>query len=213
MGRRNEHTREEIRKMAIKAGRAIIERKGFTGLSARKVSKSIGYTVGTLYNVFENFTDLVCHINSETLDDLRTSMESTLEPGMGGTQAIRSLADSYVEFARANTNLWGALFEFQHPVNFEMPVWYTEKVKSIFDLPVKYLAPLFGGDMERAEYESRIIWGGVHGICILGLTRRLGRDSGDLIKSKVGSLIENYMYGLIREGMQRTAPERAVRDT
>ena len=44
--------------------------------------------------------------------------------------------------------------------------------------------------------EARIIWGGVHGICLLGLTHRLSHDSDEILKTKVRSLIENYMKGL-----------------
>lgn len=205
MGRRNEHSREQIKAMAISAGRELIESKGFSGLSARKVAREIGYTVGTLYNVFDNFTDLICHINAETLDNLRTYLEESLKPGQSGIDALEQLGNSYVEFARQNINLWSALFEFQHPVNDKLPEWYSEKVQTIFELPVRFLAPMFNGDkgmakfngeMSRAEYEARIIWGGVHGICLLGLTRRLGHDSEEILKSKVNSLIDNYMKGL-----------------
>jgi len=77
-----------------------------------------------------------------------------------------------------------------------MPEWYVEKVNSVFSLPVKALIPLFQGDIERAKNEARIIWGGVHGICLLGLTQRLSYDSDEILKTKVRSLIENYMRGL-----------------
>jgi AcrR family transcriptional regulator len=70
MGRRNDHTRKDIKEMAVKAGLDIIEENGFSGLSTRKVASKIGYSVGTLYNVFENFDDLVFHINALTLKDL-----------------------------------------------------------------------------------------------------------------------------------------------
>ena len=69
MGRRNDHSRENIKQMAIQAGRDFIVDKGFSELSARKVAKEIGYTVETLYNVFDNFTDLICHINNDTDDE------------------------------------------------------------------------------------------------------------------------------------------------
>lgn len=204
MGRRNEHSRQQIKELAISAGREIIESKGFSGLSARKVAGKIGYTVGTLYNVFENFTDLICHVNSETLDNLRAHLEESLKPGQTGTDALKQLGNSYVDFARDNINLWSALFEFQHPKNYKIPEWYAEKVQTIFELPVKYLIPTFNGDIERAKYEARIIWGGVHGICLLGLTRRLGFDSEVILKSKVNSLIDNYMRGLYQAPGKRS---------
>jgi len=196
MGRRNEHSHDKIKQMAIDAGRNILESKGFSGLSARKVGSEIGYTAGTLYNVFDNFTDLICHINSKTLDDLKTYVEASLKPGQSGVEALKQLGESYVEFARVNNNLWRALFEFPHPEDYQLPKWYTDKVESAFELPVRIIAPIFNGDVNRAEYETKVIWGGVHGICLLGMSRRLGQDSDEMLKSKVNSLITNYMRGL-----------------
>lgn len=196
MGRRNEHSHDKIKQMAIDAGRNILETKGFSGLSARNVAGEIGYTAGTLYNVFDNFTDLICHINSKTLDDLKAYLEASLKPGQSGVDAILQLGQSYIEFARDNTNLWRSLFEFQHPDNYQIPKWYSDKVDSAFELPVRIIAPMFDGDMDRAIYEARVIWGGVHGICLLGMSRRLGQDSEELLKSKVSALITNYVRGL-----------------
>ena len=196
MGRRNEHSREQIKEMAIEAGKKIIVEEGFSKLGARKIARAIGYTVGTLYNVFDNYLDIVLHINAETLDDIKKHLEKSLVSGEEGVKAITTIGLSYVEYARENTNLWRALFDFQHPEDTDMPEWYVEKVNSVFSLPVKALIPLFNGDTERAKNEARIIWGGVHGICILGLTRRLSHDSEEILKTKVRSLIENYIRGL-----------------
>ncbi len=196
MGRRNDHPREEIKKMAIEAGKKILVEEGFSKLGARKIARAIGYTVGTLYNVFDNYLDIVLHINAETLDDIKNHLENSIVPGQEGTVALTTIGLSYVEYARENKNLWSALYDFQHPEDTDMPEWYVEKVNSVFSLPVKALIPLFNGDIERAKNEARILWGGVHGICVLGLTRRLSHDSEELLKTKVRSLIENYLRGL-----------------
>ncbi len=196
MGRRNEHSRKQIKEMAIEAGKKIIVEEGFPNLGARKIARAIGYTVGTLYNVFDNYLDIVLHINTETLDNIKNHLEKSLVPGEEGVKAITTIGLTYVGYARENTNLWSALFDFKHPENTDMPEWYVEKVNSVFSLPVKALVPLFQGDIERAKNEARIIWGGVHGICLLGLTQRLSYDSDEILKTKVRSLIENYMRGL-----------------
>lgn len=196
MGRRNEHTREQIKQMAIEAGKKILVEEGFSKLGARKIARAIGYTVGTLYNVFDNYLDIVLHINAGTLEDIKNHLEKSLVPGQESTKAITTIGLTYLEYARENTNLWSALYDFQHPEDTDMPEWYIEKVNSVFSLPVKALIPLFQGDIERAKNEARIIWGGVHGICLLGLTQRLGREDDELLKTKVTSLIENYMRGL-----------------
>ena len=187
MGRRNEHSRDEIKEMAIEAGKKIIVEEGFSNLGARKIARAIGYTVGTLYNVFDNYLDIVLNINAETLDDIKNHLDKSLVPRKEGTEALTAIGLSYVEYARENTNLWRALFDFQHPEDTDMPEWYVERVNSLFSLPVKALIPFFNGDTERAMNEARIIWGGVHGICLLSLTHRLSHDSEELLKTKVRS--------------------------
>ena len=196
MGRRNEHSRKQIKEMAIEAGKKIIVEEGFSNLGARKIARAIGYTVGTLYNVFGNYLDIVLNINAETLDDIKNHLERSLAPEESGVKAITTIGLSYVDYARENTNLWNALFNFHHPEDTNMPEWYVERVNSLFSIPIKALVPLFNGDAERAMDEARIIWGGVHGICLLGLTHRLSHDSEELLKTKTRSLIENYIRGL-----------------
>ncbi len=200
MGRRNEHPREQIRSMAIEAGKNIIVQEGYTSLSARKVARAIGYTVGTLYNVFDNYLDIVLHINAETLDEIKCRVENNLGSKQGIEQIV-SIGLSYVDYAKENTNQWSALFEYQNPGSEKLPDWYTEKIESMFALPVKSLAPLFNGDVKRAKLEARIIWGGVHGICMLGLTHRLSHGNDELLQQKVRSLIENYLYGATTTGL------------
>ena len=66
MGRRSDHSREEIRQMALQAAESIVTEGGYKALSARKVASEIGYTVGTLYLVFENLDELVLYVNGRT---------------------------------------------------------------------------------------------------------------------------------------------------
>jgi AcrR family transcriptional regulator len=195
MGRRNDHTRKDIKEMAIKAGLEIIEEKGFSGLSTRKVASKIGYSVGTLYNVFENLDDLVFHINAITLNDLYYYFEENLNSEQG-VEAIKKIGASYIDYSIESSNKWSALFEYQRPPESEVPDWYLEKLNKLFTLPERYLIPMFGGDEETAKKVSKILWGGVHGICSLGRTHRLGGDDAELLKAMAHSLIENYLTGL-----------------
>ena len=65
MGRRNDHSREEIRQMALDAGTELLQQHGVAAVSARKVASRINYTVGTLYLVFENL-EIVEFVKRET---------------------------------------------------------------------------------------------------------------------------------------------------
>ena len=67
MARRSDHTREELTELAIDAALALIEADGFAQFSARQVAAKIGYTVGTLYNVFGSYDSLLLHVQSQAL--------------------------------------------------------------------------------------------------------------------------------------------------
>lgn len=74
MARRSDHSREEIRAMALAAAQQIVTEQGFAALNARKIASAIGYTVGTLYLVFKNLDDLFLQLNARTLDDLHAAL-------------------------------------------------------------------------------------------------------------------------------------------
>jgi len=198
MGRRNDHTRKDIKQMAISAGLELIEERGFSGLSTRKVASKIGYSVGTLYNVFENLDDLVFHINAIILKELYYYVEEKLD-SEEGVEAIKKIGASYIDYSIESSNKFNALFEYQRPPESEVPDWYLEKLNKLLNIPEKYLVRMFGGDVETAKKVSRILWGGVHGICSLGRTHRLGGDNPELLKAMAYSLIENYLKGITQD--------------
>ncbi len=196
MARRSDHTRDEIKEMALEAGNKAIVEEGFQDFSIRKVAKKIGYTVGTLYNVFENYNDLLFHINAITLDKITDLVKSNLSEDMDDLEALKSIGSTYLEYAISNRNRWIALVEYQRPERVEIPEWYQKKVDDAFAISIKYILPFVDNNLEKAVDVSRILWGGVHGICILGLSGRIGNLSNEKLRYKVDNLIENYIFGL-----------------
>jgi len=196
MARRNDHSRDKIKEMAIDAGIKAIEEEGFHDFSIRKVAKGIGYSVGTLYNVFKNYNDLLFYINANTLDNITELVRCNLTDEMSDLVALKSIGDCYLDYAVNNHNRWIALVEYKRPDKNEIPDWYQSKVDDSFAISIKYILPFVNNDTEEAVTVSRILWGSVHGICILGLTGRIGNLSHEQIKSKVDNLIENYLEGL-----------------
>lgn len=73
MGRRNEHSREQQRDMAIAAAERLIVCEGTSGFSMRKVAQDIGYTVGQLYLLFRNQDDLFLALNERTADAIHSA--------------------------------------------------------------------------------------------------------------------------------------------
>lgn len=197
MARRSEHSKEQIREMALAAAEDIAETDGLAGLSARKIAKQIGYTVGTLYLVFRNLDDLVLHVNARTLDALHEKMLAALQKCRLPRTCVVALGRAYVEFATENPKRWNMVFEHQLAEGEVVPDWYAKKVNKMFQLVRSQLSPLLENHSEKKiDMVSTTIWCGVHGICSLAVTGKLDISDAEPIHILTDSLINNYLAGL-----------------
>ncbi|HEB57619.1 MAG TPA: TetR/AcrR family transcriptional regulator [Gammaproteobacteria bacterium] len=196
MARRNEHSREELREMALAAAEAILEEQGLDGLSTRKVAARMGYTVGTLYLVFRNLDGLILEVNGRTLAALQQTLESSLAATTDRplAQRLKALARAYHDFALCHPARWALLYEHRSP-DAAVPPWLSEAVHGLFALLEDLLQPLTGADPATA-LAARTLWGSVHGICVLAVTDKLDVAGPLEVDAAFASLIDNYLTGL-----------------
>ena len=198
MGRRNEHTREELREISLLAAERLVAAHGLAGLSTRKVVACIGYTVGSLYMVFRNLDDLIVQMNERTLDTLYGKLATAVAGRPSPATAIRALAQAYLSFALVETNRWLALYEHRLPEGQTVTDSFTEKVARMFELVQHHLALLCphrsAADVALA---ARALWSGIHGICMLSLDRKLESVGGRSMQEVAGSLLDNYLAGFV----------------
>lgn len=206
MGRRNAHTREELREIALQAAEQLVAAHGLAGLSTRKVVARIGYTVGSLYLVFRNLDDLIAQMNERTLDVLRERLQIAAA-GRPPAAALRALAQAYITFALAETHRWLALYQHRMPEGQSVPESFAAKVAQMFELVQRELA-LLGPQRPPADsaLAARALWSGVHGICILGLDRKLEAVGGRSIQEVTDSLLDHYLAGFIQSISDSTPP-------
>ena len=194
MGRRSDHSREELYAMALEAAREIAEEEGLRGLTTRRIARDIGYTVGTLYNVFENLDDLIVHLNGTTLDALyEACSEARLDDEPEA--AVRALAESYIRFIREHPKRWGIVFEHHLPDGTELPEWHHEKIQRLLGLLERALAPFFPpGQKAENHHSARVLWSSLYGICSLESGDKLAKNVS--VEAMTDSLISNYLAGL-----------------
>lgn len=201
MARRSDHSREELREMTLAAAEQIVVEQGYAGLSARKVASAIGYTVGTLYLVFENLDDLILHVNARTLDRLHARMSASQSQCNDAVDCLLQLGQVYIRFADEDPHRFALVFAHRSSEDRGIPAWYQEKITRMFALVEEALEPLARQrTREEITQASRALWGGVHGICILALTDNLGIAGVDSVQDLAQSLISNYLKGFISNG-------------
>jgi AcrR family transcriptional regulator len=201
MGRRNEHTREELREIALRAAEHLVAESGLAGLSTRKVVGRIGYTVGSLYMVFRNLDDLIAQMNERTLESLQARLMAAIADRPPPAVAIRTLAQAYIAFALTETHRWLAVYQHRMPEGQPLPESFTDKVARMFELAQQQLALLCPRrSPEDIALAARALWGGVHGICILGVDQKLEMAGGRPIQDVTASLLDNYLTGFVDRG-------------
>lgn len=169
MGRRSDHTRPELEELILNAGHALMAEQGFARFSAREVAKRVGYSVGTLYNVFGSADALVLAINTRTFahwaDHLRVALDRA------GDDRIRALVEGYFAFASENTNLWMAIYDHRLPSGMAMPESDSTTRGVLTGIVTAEIAAHLGCvDDHRAAPLARSLIATVHGHCTFALT-------------------------------------------
>jgi AcrR family transcriptional regulator len=200
MARRSDHTREELTELAIDAAVELIEKDGFAQFSARKVAAKIGYTVGTIYNVFGSYDALLFHVHARTLDHWYEFLQARLKRAK--SDPLRVLARGYVEYARTHYNRWLALFEHHRDKSSPVPDWYQARIKRFFAMLEDTIPSAAGRKTKR---DAQVLWAGIHGISMLSLTGRLDLVGAEPTDTLVNTLIDNYLDGFETERLQRSA--------
>lgn len=198
MARRKDHTREELRAMALHSTAELIAADGLGELSIRKIAGKMGYTSGTLYQLFPNLDALVFEVNTETLKRLLEQARQQ-DFGRSARHSLKGLAQTYLEFASEHRNQMSAVFEHHSGRRGEAPDSYAAIVIDLVTLSAMAIAHLVP-DVSRREIEGRVLWSALYGLVTLELAENQSviYDTSELIET----LVETYVSGLeVRYGV------------
>ncbi len=195
MARRSDHSREELKELALSATEELLNEKPAHELSTRQIAKKMGYTVGTLYQIFNNLPDLLLHVNARTLTHLYQQCHE-LDLSEHAQTNICNYALTYFKFAHQHQSLWELIFDNQVLVNDELPDWYLSKVVILFTLVEVQLKNIQPQASEKEITKtSRVLWSSVHGICMLSINDNLFSDDVCTSEALIHSLINNFLQG------------------
>ena len=196
MGRRSVHTPEELREHILNAATELITASGLSGLSAREVARRIGYSPGTIYNVFVNLDDLILTIEARMLSELDASLRA-LPATSDPKDHLLQLAEAYLKFTHNNPRLWNLLFEHHLPAGVDVPPAYREKLEGLLARIEDALRPLANTPEEsEIKRRARVLWAGVHGITSLSTADKLSSITAEAAWPLVKDLVETYLEGL-----------------
>jgi AcrR family transcriptional regulator len=165
MGRRSDHTRAELEALFVDEGRRQLAETGLARFSARDVAKRIGYSIGTLYNVFGSYDGLMLAINGRTLALWAAHLRARL--AASGEDRIATLVREYFEFANQNAKSWIAIFEHRMADGGAAPQWYQALAADLMSVVAEEIAAVLPtGDPAEVVPLARSLVATVHGHCV-----------------------------------------------
>ncbi|MFA5963496.1 MAG: TetR/AcrR family transcriptional regulator [Sphingomonas sp.] len=173
MARRSDHTREELRAMIVSEGHRQMSEVGFARFSAREVAKRIGYSIGTLYNVFGSHDQLVLAINEQTL----TLWQAHLAHRLAGAEGdrLRVLIEAYFEFAIIHRHAWTALYDHRMPADVGVPDYYRDRIRALTGIVRDEIAAVLPEESDAdTDALTRSLLATVHGHCFFTLNGTFG---------------------------------------
>ncbi len=197
MARRSDHTREELHDIILEAATGIVANEGLRALSARRIATEIGYSPGSIYNLFTNLDDLIVHLNARTMDRLVASLETvrlTADPIVD----VEAIVTRFLEFESENPNLWAAIVQHVGAEGFSQPDWYVAKVDAAMSLAARAIAPdATVLPPATAQLAVRALWASLHGITSLARAGKLRATETMTADAMAHHLTETYLRGLV----------------
>jgi AcrR family transcriptional regulator len=169
MGRRSDHSRDELTALILATGAVLMAEVGMTRFSAREVAKRIGYSVGTIHNVFGTYDRLVMAINTRSFglwaDYLRVRLATA------GADRIAVLVEGYFGFARENVNLWTAIYDHRLPDDAALPPEDQAQRSVLTEIVLTEVARALGrAPDEKIVALARSLIATVHGHCAFAIS-------------------------------------------
>ena len=181
----------------MRTAERLLAERGLAGLTARRLAKAIGYTPGTLYNLFENLDGLILEVNAATLERLRGQVEAIAARETDPEAALLAMARAYIADVRTHPGLWSTLFEHRMPEGQALPDWYQAEIARAFAPLESVLEPLFEAEDSAARRRSaRVLWSSLHGMTSLFHSGKLGNVTDQSAEDMAEDLIHNYLQGL-----------------
>lgn len=192
MGRRSDHTQEQLKELIIRASIKLITEIGPSAFGTRAIAKEIGYSFGTIYHIYGDLETLRYHVKGRIIDN----WYDDLSAGMEEVEAkAEYLVDAYIDLSEQQRFLWAFVFALPNDSKGKAPAWYIEKVEKLFSLVINAFSPTTHNKKE-AEIAARAIWPSIHGICVLAMAGKLDMVSTEGPKELAHRQLAIYMAGL-----------------
>jgi len=194
MSRRARHNSNDLRELFIDSTTGLISEHGLSAISARTIARKIGYTAGSLYNVFQDLDDLLLLTEGRQLERMHAKLSRELQR-LSENDRVRECAKLYLRFCLENNRLWNLVVVHQTGPAKELPPWYADKLDALVSLFDDSLRSLVEDASER-RHQARALWASVHGIASLMISGKAPNLTAEDAAATLDTLVSAFLAGL-----------------
>lgn len=194
MSRRARHNSNDLRELFIDSTTGLITEHGLSAISARTIARKIGYTAGSLYNVFQDLDDLLLLTEGRQLERMHVELSSAIAE-VPPNERVRACARLYMRFCLDNSRLWNLVVVHQTGPAKELPPWYGEKLEALVALFDDALSGLVEDAGER-RHQARALWASVHGIASLLISGKAPNLNVETAQATLDTLVSAFLAGI-----------------
>lgn len=182
---------EETQRRVLEAAIRAVEAGGMEAVQIRRIAAEAGYSVGSVYKHYEDQDALIAAVDTVTLERIKTDMSNAIEGIEDPLNQLKTLARTYLEFARRHRNLWVTLFTHHLPDGRPVPESHirgTVDLLTFVAVPLKKLNPDLSEDLLAAR--TRTCFSALHGLVSISLEERFVGLPGDEMDREMMFLVE-----------------------
>lgn len=185
----------KLREALLAAATKRIVENGMSELRARDLARDAGCSVGAIYNVFEDLTDLILAVNGQTFVALGQDVSCAVSAsdGQPARDRLVAMSHAYMNFAADNRNLWHALFDLEMSRDGAVPEWYLNALNGLFANIAGPVSEIFPEKSdEELDLMVRTLFSAVHGIVLLGIEQRISGVPLGQVEKMISQLLQGF---------------------
>ena len=180
--------RDGLRAAVLMAADARVAASGLADLGVREIAREAGCSSGMVYKLFTSHDELVLAVNARTLEQLAAAVAHGLRGIDDQADALRAMAEAYLDYAVANTPRWDTLFAHRQSDGAELPDWYAAQRDRLLDG--------LGNTIGATRLTTRTLFSAVHGVVALGLQQKIGPVSLKILRAELRALVAVIARGM-----------------
>ena len=187
-----------LRERILETSRKFLFSDGYSSLSMRKIAKEIGVSATSIYLYFENKDHLIHTLIEESVEELSTSIEQSVEGVEDTIKRFEAIIWSYIRFAQHNPEKYQIIYIVHSDRMARYPKEKFRKARRGYALLESVIMDgIKEGLMEldKPMIAAYTIWAQLHGVVSVVFNQRLDSriDRDEFIEESVEQIMQGFL--------------------